>query len=145
MHNNCCYSDLGQDGVSRGYRYRGSRRSGLRNPGPNTDETEASLQRLLRPDHPSSTGLKGTLLYSAAPEPHLPSFHSGLLAVETKVHPSNFPPALVERHQCHRTVDMNGLDNESSVLANIEIEVMQNIVISLLYDTVITTEDEVSD
>jgi hypothetical protein len=40
---------------------------------------------------------------------------------------------------------MNGLDNESSVLANTEIEVMHNIMISLLYDTVLTTEDEVSD
>ena len=49
---------------------------------------------------------------------------------------------------------MNATDNESSIIANLEIQIIQNVTLSryfaaaglvlLLYDTILTTEEEVS-
>ena len=54
----------------------------------------------------------------------------------------------------HRPIGMSTLDNENSILANIQIQLIQNVMLSryftaagmvvVLYDTILTIEDEVS-
>ena len=98
--------------------------------------------------HPSPTIFSATLVYCFAERP------------QSEVRPFHFlPPYIVNRtftrahliFPCHRTVNM---DEETSFIVNAEVQIIQNMMTSryfaaaalvlLLYDTIITMDDEVS-
>ena len=97
--------------------------------------------------------LRNTLLQLVAYPPI--AFHcSGKLHSSGRFASRSERTLITQVNHHHRAIYMSAIDNETSILANIQIQLIQNVMLSryftaagvvvVLYDTILTIEDEVS-